>query len=432
MKIALIGAGSVTFSLRIIRDIMGCPGLHDSTIALMDIDAQRLRMIESLARRLTTELRCNMTVEATSSRAECLDGADFVINAAAIGERELWPADREVARRNGYWSSKGFRITALRNTPLALSIAMEMESRCPDAWLLQYSNPMVANVGAVCRHTRIKAAGFCHGVQHTADFLAKHMSLGSLEVQALGINHFIFITDLRHEGRDIYPDLADWLDRDFEKVWETNEWKDRLDAPGPISRDLYRRFGLFPCNGDEHMSDYFAWYTSDEPSRQRWRAKIHYLDRYLQRGDRAWSNLVQLDRDPDGSVLGQLASSSGEVAAPVIDTIANGGHLLLHTNVPNRGCIPSLSADTVVELPTVVGPAGFEPLCTGKLPDGIAAQIRRRAAEEELQMRASIEESRDLLLQSLYLDPYTTTPAQAEQYLRDLSKVESEYVPWLV
>jgi len=432
-RITIVGAGSIAFSMTLIRDIVTKPELDGCRISLMDINAERLEAVAALAERLRRELEVGVLVSAHTDRLSALDGARFVINTAALGERDLWPANREIARRHGYWTSKGFRISALRNTPLAVGLARDMERVCPDAWLLQYANPMVANVGAVTRYTKIKAVGLCHGFQGTVDTLAAWMNLDrtQLEAEAIGINHFIFITRWRYRDREAYPALAEWLQTGFPVIWETAEWQQRLDCAGPISRDLFHRLGLFPCNGDEHMTDYFSWYTSDPENRQRFRAKTRYLDVYLDRGNRTWQSILELLAHPELSVADAFRSKRKEAAADLIESLGGGVSRIFEVNIPNRCCLPSLPAASVVELPARVTRDGIQGLPVGDLPYPITAHVQRRLAEEELQMEAALQKDRRLLLQSLYLNPYTRTPEQAEAFLRDLAEIERAYVPWL-
>lgn len=433
-KITLVGASSLIFSMSTINDISLTEDLRDCELALIDINTEGLELVEHLAGRLAGMRGSGMRVTATLDLAAALDGADFVINAAAIGERDLWPAERELARHHGYWPSKGFRISGLRNTPLALEIAQSMETHCPDAWLLQHSNPMAANVGAVSRHTRVKVAGFCHGVPGTVRDLSRWMGVdpSRLDVEAVGINHFLFITKWYLDGQDGYEGLLKWNEQEFPAVWETDEWIERTDVPGPVSQDLCRRFGVFPCNGDEHLSDYFAWYTNTPEARQKFRAKTDYLDRYLQRGRQRWTTWAELAQGSTEDLQRAFAKPSGEVAAAVLNALwVPGKSHLLHAIVPNRGSIGGLPEDSAVEMPVVVTTDDIRPVGTHHLPLAAEAHIGRRLAEEELEMDAALEQRRDLVYRALELDPYTTSIDQVRAYVDGLADINQEYLPWL-
>jgi alpha-galactosidase/6-phospho-beta-glucosidase family protein len=326
-------------------------------------------------------------------------------------------------------------MSGLRNVELTLAIARSMEAECPGAWLLQHSNPMAGNVGAVSRYTKIKVAGFCHGVEHTIERLATWMGIDRqrIDAEAAGMNHFLFITKWYVDGRDAMEDLLRWNDEEFPKVWDTQEWRDGLDLPGPVSRDLAIRLGAFPCNGDEHMSDYFCWYTMTEESRIAFRAKIDYLDRYLARGEDSLSSWQRLARSSDDAEVEQaFRRPSGEAAADVIEALAlPRKSLTVHVILPNRGCIDGMSWDSAVEVPAVVTTDQIRPTGRQEMPRFTAPYIARRMAEEELEMEAGIAKDRDLVYRALELDPYTHSLETMTAYVRALAKFDHEHLAWL-
>ena len=422
------------FSVAVINDVSLNDALQDSDLRLMDINDPGLQLVGQLARKLAQARGGRLKVSTTSELGRALEGADFVVNAAAVAERNLWPLERDIARRHGYWPSKGFRFQGLRNNPLALRIAQEMERYCPDAWLLQHSNPMVGNVGAVSRYTRVRVAGFCHGVEHTVQRLARWMQVdrSALDVEAVGINHFLFISKWYRDARDAYAELLEWNESAFPAVWETEDWKESLDAPGPVSRDLCLRFGAFPCNGDEHMSDYFAWYTSSNEDRLRYRAKTDYLDRYLARGEERWAQWSALAGASPADVAQAFKTRSGEAAAEVMAALCSPGQsYLVHVILPNHGAVPEPPWDSAVELPAVVTTDNIRALGEHHLTAAGAPHIARRLAEEEFAMTAALEGNRDLVYRALELDPYTRSTDQMAQYVKALADVNKEYLPWL-
>jgi alpha-galactosidase len=434
MKIVITGAGSIVFSMSIVNDLSRKPSLDPVDLVLMDIDAEQLGLVTILARRLTGFRSPAMTIDATTSLGPALEGADFVVNAAAVGERALWPGERAIARQYGYWPSKGFRMSGLRNVPLTVSIAREMERRCPHAWLLQHSNPMAGNVGAVSRHTTIKVAGFCHGVEQTVTRLARWIGIDRerVDAEAAGMNHFLFLTKWYVDGQDRMEELLRWSQEDFPQVWDTPEWEDGLDLPGPVSRDLASRLGAFPCNGDEHMSDYFPWYTTTEEARLSFRAKTDYLDRYLARGqDRltVWQKLVGSD---DAEIDAAFSRPSGEAAVDVIEALARPGkNIVVHVIVPNHGCIDTLPWDSGVEVPALVSTDMVRPVGPQQLPRFTVPYIASRMAEEEYEMEASIVRDRELIYRALELDPYTESVESMTGYVKALADFDTQHLSWL-
>lgn len=434
LKITLVGAGSVQFAMTLLRDVMGTPSLQDADVVLMDNNPDRLRLIHHVATRLARELHSDLRLTASGNREEALQGAHFVVNAAAIAERDLWMPNREVARRHGYWQSKGSRFTSwLRQTPLALDIAKDVESICPEAWMLQLANPMVGNVGAISRYTHAKVIGLCHGFPGTIRELTQWMGLdpGQLHATAIGINHFIWIDQFQYQGRDAYPLLGEWLTTDFPSVWETPSWQERIDATGPVCRDLYLAFGVLPCNGDEHLSDYFSWYSATDDLRRASLAKVHYAEKYLGDGDRRWQAFLHVADNRNAPVNAMFPAKSHEVIADVIESLWTGREGTYEVNIANHGTIADFPTASCVEVPAVITKDRVTPVKTKGLPASVAAIVRQRLIEEELLMTASLDQDPALVRQALYLDAYTRNRQQVEDYVKDLAVIERDYLPWL-
>lgn len=162
-------------------------------------------------------------------------------------------------------------------------------------------------------------------------------------------------------------ELLRWSETDFPQVWSTREWEEGLDLPGPVSRDLALRFGAFPCNGYEHMSDYFAWYTTAEAARAKFRARTDYLDRYLARGHDRLSSWQKLSDDAE--IEAAFTHSSGEAAVDATEALAvPGKNIVVHVILANHGCIDTLPWDSGVELPAVVTTDSIRPAGTQRLP----------------------------------------------------------------
>src|ERR671936_3049564 len=225
MKAAVIGAGSVVFAKTLIGDLLTYPALSGSTITLMDIDEERLRTSELMARRIVDATGARARIEATLDRRQALDGADYVLTMMQVGGyRPATVTDFEVPKRFGLRQTIGDTLgiggimRGLRTIPVLLEICRDMEELCPNALLLQYVNPMAILCGAVARASSIRVVGLCHSVQGTARDLAADIGVpvDELEYVCAGINHLAFYLELRHRGRDLYPalfskaDVPDW------------------------------------------------------------------------------------------------------------------------------------------------------------------------------------------------------------------------------
>lgn len=280
VKIVVVGAGSASFGLNSLATLIRSRHLRGSTLCLVDINAQGLEMVTQLARRLDKEWNAGLTIECAIDSASALDGASFVIVSIEVPPREkLWRLDWQIPLRHGVrqpygenGGAGGFAHTA-RNIPPIMRIARQMEERCPDAWLIIFSNPLPRLCRAVTRYSRIKTVGLCHQLQHaymmagwalagplgihvpsdlslrpapsasgTRRYVAQQ-ALKLLDIKAAGLNHFTWMLSIHHKetGEDLYPLFRERLRR--------------LDAHvAPLSREVMDIFGLFPVPGDDHLS----------------------------------------------------------------------------------------------------------------------------------------------------------------------------------
>ncbi|MBT4515392.1 MAG: alpha-glucosidase/alpha-galactosidase, partial [Chloroflexi bacterium] len=253
-KIAIVGAGSVVFTRRLLQDVVSTPSLADSEVFLMDIDRERLDIIAPFAERLGRDAGVGMTITATEDRAEALDGADYVLTTIRVGDDlEIdqgvplkYGVDQSVADTIG----PGGVFKALRTIPVLLDVAHDIEKYCPDAWLLQYTNPMAMACWAIDEATDIKAVGLCHSVQRTTQDLAAYIGAPREEVTAwvAGINHMAWFLKFERNGEDAYDALWDALD-DSETY-----------AQDPVRFEVMRQFGSFVTESTRHMSEYVPYF----------------------------------------------------------------------------------------------------------------------------------------------------------------------------
>ncbi len=227
MKIAFIGAGSVIFSRNLINDVLSFPALQDSTLSLMDIDSGRLDLIRSLTERIVSERGLPTVVEATTDRRRALDGADYVVVMIQVGGLEPFEHDIAIPLRYGIDQSVGDSLgpggvfRGLRTVPVLVDIARDMERLCPNAWMLQYSNPMAINTWSLYEAADITVVGLCHSVQGTAKQLAGYFDLDfdRISYWCAGINHMSWYLRYEYDGEDAYPILRTVFDspESFEK-----------------------------------------------------------------------------------------------------------------------------------------------------------------------------------------------------------------------
>jgi alpha-galactosidase len=219
VKIAMIGAGSMTFSRGLIADVVQCEALQGATLALYDIDFPRAELMAAVGRRYAEFAGADVTLEAVPGRRAALEGASFVTCTIAVGGLDAWMADMRIPQEHGITQSVGDSVgpggisRALRHVPVVVEVARDMASLCPDAWLLNYSNPMSCLCIAVRRESSINAVGLCHGLFGTLSRLAEVLEVHreELRAEAAGINHLTWITTLQRDGQDVYPALRERL-----------------------------------------------------------------------------------------------------------------------------------------------------------------------------------------------------------------------------
>ena len=219
VKVTVIGAGSATFSLGLVKDLSLTENLAGSHIAFMDPDVERLDLIHRLATRYVDELGSKVTFEKTTDRDAALQDADFVINVAGL-EYQHSDERRAILRKHGYYSGPNFPVGYMMNLPLMLETAQAIERICPDAWLIQSGNPVREGTPLITQQTNAKVIGLCHGHYGYIN-VAKVLGIDPDRVvwTAPGLNHCIWLTEFRYEGADAYPILDAWIENEAEAYW---------------------------------------------------------------------------------------------------------------------------------------------------------------------------------------------------------------------
>src|SRR3954468_7723532 len=386
-KVAFIGAGSTVFTRNLVGDLVDTPELADeTTFALMDIDAERLRASELVARRLVERRGAGARVEATLDRAAALDGADYVATSFQVGGyRPATVVDFDVPKRFGLRQTIadtvgiGGIMRGLRTIPVLLGVCADMEELCPDALLLNYVNPMAMLCWAVAEASSIRTVGLCHSVQHTAGELAADLRLPAdeLDYHVAGINHVAFFLRLEHEGRDLYPALA------------------QVDPPDTnrVRYNLLEHFNYFVTESSEHFAEYSPWFIKDgrEDLIEAFNVPLDECPRRCEWQIAEWD---ALRADLEGG--GELGTDrSAEYGADIIRACETGKAYTFNGNVPNRRpdgglLIDNLPADCCVEVPCVAGANGIDPQPVGALPRQLAALMQTNINVQGLTVEAAL------------------------------------------
>jgi alpha-galactosidase len=414
VKVALIGAGSVVFAKTLIGDLLSIPDFagDTTTLALMDIDPERLQASEVMAARVAQGLGATPRIEATGDRRAALDGTDYVMTTFQVGGyRPATVTDFEVPKRFGLRQTIGDTVgiggimRGLRTIPVLLDLCHEMEELCPGALLLQYVNPMAILCRAVDRATNVRCVGLCHSVQGTAGDLAADLGIPTdeLEYVCAGINHLAFYLELRHNGRDMYPGLR----RVFEEG-RVPEWN-------RVRYEVFRRFGYFSTESSEHLAEYVPWFVKSSRADLIDEFNVP-LDEYPRRCEAQLVEWEELRRElDDGAPI--TVKRSNEYSAGIIHALETGEPFIFNGNVANSGSlIDNLPADCCVEVPCVADANGITPQQVGALPPQLAALIQTNVNVQQLTVEAALTGRRDHVDHAAMLDPHTA----AELSLREI------------
>jgi alpha-galactosidase len=433
-RIVLVGAGSVEFTRNLLGDILSFDALRDSEIVLHDIDADRLRTGERMAAWTAEALGASPHITGSLDRREALEDADYVINTIQVGGARATQIDFAIPQRYGLEYTindtihVGGVMRGLRTIPVVLGIAADMAEVCPAAMFLNYTNPMAMLVRAVDESIGVPTVGLCHSVYWTVDRLAGYLGIPAAEVDALsgGVNHLAWILRLEHHGRDLYPDLAQFVA------------DGRVPDDDLVRADLYRRFGFYPTESSEHHGEYNPWFIPKGLAETFHIPIGEYLSRVAANLDEYAETKRRLDAGEPFEI-----ERSGEYAAVIINAMVAREPARIMANVMNAGpaggtvptLIPNLPADACVEVPALVDGFGVQPVAVGALPPQCAAYTRPAVDAQELAVRAALDHDRDLVYHAVLTDPMVQARLTLDEAWRltdELIAAEAEWLPtWL-
>jgi len=406
--IAIIGAGSVVFTRDLLGDVFSFPELAEARVVLHDIDPERLDTAVAIAEATASEVGAHPQISAESERRAALDGADYVINVIQVGLHEATVRDFEVPARFGLNQTiadtigVGGIFRGLRTFPVLAEIARDMAAVCPDAWLLNYTNPMAMNVTYLhAVAPQLKVLGLCHSVHWTMHDLCELIDVPLDEVAywSAGVNHQGWVLRWERGGQDLYP-LLD------ERIAADPELRRRVRV------DMYRRLGFYPTETSEHSSEYVPWYLHHPSEVERLRLNVgEYVDisaENLAEYHRVREQLARSERL-------EVRSEATEYAPQVIHSLETGTTRVISANVANLDLISNLPDGFAVEVPTVLDALGAHPVRVGDLPPQCAAVNRSYIGPAELAVRAAVDGDPRLVRAAAMVDPNAAASLTVEQ-----------------
>jgi alpha-galactosidase len=434
-KITFIGAGSLGFTGELVRDILTFPLLQDATISLMDIDAERLEWAKKGVEKLVAAGNHPAKVEATLDRVEALKGADVVLTTILAGSTEVWRHDIEIPKKYGVDTNVGdtrgpsgiFRF--LRTINPMLDIVRDMEKYCPNAVLLNYTNPMAMLVSALQKQSFITITGLCHSVQGTAMMLADWIGAPYNEIDYLcaGINHQAWYLKYEWNGRDAYPLIHKAI----------TERQEIYDAE-PVRNEMYLALGKYVTESSGHNSEYNWWFRKRPDLIEKycthgtnWNpGEYAYILKEYQHNEATWKD--QVKQALDQKLTTDDLQRGEEYAAHIINALHGGEPFKFNGNVQNTGIITNLPKDACVEVPVWVDRSGFQPLYVGALPPETALLTQLSSGIEEMAIQASLAGDPTLVYRAIAHDPLTAAVlslAEIKEMTNELFARHKDYLP---
>ena len=429
-KVALIGAGSMVFTKQFLNDMFNTPCMAGSTYALMGPTLWKLEKMKQYADQIVEKNGIDANIYCTTDRRDALKDADFVILTFLIGGNAAYSHDIEIPMKYGVDQCIGdsmgpggvFRV--LRTAPVMMDIWKDMQELCPNAYVLNYVNPMGAVCTTLARATGMKYVGLCHGVQTTMDLISGYTGYPKDEIDFTngGINHMNWFLTLKHKGKDLYPILRENMEK---PEYYKNE---------KVRGEVMRQCGYFMTESTGHLSEYLPWFRSSE------RALKRYCDEPMFGGEHAaylkFARMIQ-EKFKNTDVLsiesGELEPRSKEYCSFIIEAIVTGKPFRFSGNVSNAdGYIENLPRDATVEVPVYADQYGFHPTHVGKLPMHLAAMNQSNLTTQSLAAQAAIDGDAELAFWAIAMDPLTCTKLtlnECREMVAEMFEAQAQWLP---
>lgn len=424
IKLAIIGAGSAQFSQGLVRDLCLTPNMAGSLVSLMDIDQERVEMVQNVATRYAQELDFDLRFEATTSREAALKDADFVINTASMG------------------AHGGGGFASVHNIRFMVAVARDAERLCPNAWLIQSGNPVFEGCTAMTRETSLKVIGLCHG-HYGVYSITRVLGLDDPFVswQAPGFNHVIYLTHFYYKGEDAYPILDKWIEEQAEEYWRTYKPTFGENQMSRAAIQQYKMVGYMPIGDTPRAGGW--WYHKDFETKKQWYGHLGGFDSevgwaiYIEQLEEGRAKMFAVAADPSVKVAEVFPpKKSREQIVPIIDALVNDVSGTFQVNIPNHGLIWGLPDDIVVEVPAYVSKRGVQGIQVGKMPESVMVQVLLpRLAQAERALRFARHPGKGLMLEIILyrhtswsnrFAPPVASFEEAEQVMAQILKDDPE------
>jgi len=430
-KITFLGAGSTIFAKSVLGDCILTPSIKNLEISLHDIDPNRLEDCKMMLQNIAKNAGREVKIEAHLNRREALKEADYVVNAIQVGGYvPCTITDFEIPKKYGLRQTIadtlgiGGIFRALRTIPVMLDFARDMEEVCPDAWFLNYSNPMAMLTGAMLKASSIKTVGLCHSVQTCVPNLLKSLDIGvdskDAQWKIAGINHQAWLLEVTKNGKDLYPAIK-------AKALELQLQGKHSDM---VRYEMMLNFGYYITESSEHASEYLPYFIKSKYPELIERFNIP-LDEYPRRcieQIEKWKKM-RLDMVENKNLQ---HTRTYEYASYIMEAMETGNPYKIGGNVLNTGLITNLPSEAIVEVPCLVDRSGVTPTYVGKLPQQLAALNRTNISPQLLTIDAALTNKRELIYMAAMLDPHTSSELSIDNIKSmcdDLIEAHGDWLP---
>jgi len=426
-KIAFIGAGSTIFAKNVLGDCLMVPAVNGFEFALYDIDPKRLKESKDMLEHLKNRYNDTVSIRAYDDRKEALAGAKYVINAIQGGGYKPGTViDFEIPKKYGLKQTIadtvgiGGIFRALRTIPVLLDMAKDIESAAPDAWLLNYTNPMASLTGALLRYTDVKTVGLCHSVQVCTKDLFKSLGMKHerIEEKIAGINHMAWLLEVKQDGRDLYPEIK-----------KRAKEKQKTKHGDMVRFELMDKFGYYVTESSEHNAEYHPYFI-----KSRYPELIEELnipiDEYLRRCEKQIQNWEKMR----GEIVGNrhlTHERSNEYGSRIIEAMETGQPFTFGGNVLNKGLITNLPEKAVVEVTCVAERNRITPCYAGELPEQLAALNRTNINTQLLTIEAATTKRKEHIYHAALLDPHTAAELSMDDIVSMCDELIEAHGDWL-
>lgn len=438
-KVVLIGAGSAMFTRGLMADLIRRSEALD--LALVDIDPEALAVAEGLARKMISARRAPIRLSAHLDRREALPGATAIICTVGVGGRRAWEQDVFIPRKYGIYQPVGDSVMpggtsrALRMIPAMVAIAEDILELAPKALFFNYGNPMAPVCRAIHKATGAEVVGLCHGVFSVGRYLAGILGVEPTQFAytAVGMNHLTWFIEARVCGQDAMPRLREIASQRLARLPSALAGEGpSLEELQPFSWRLLQLFGAFPAVLDRHVTEFFPHlFPQGKYYGKTLGVDIYSLEATIAHGDQIYAEMREVATSPDPLPADYFERIGGEheQVVEIIDSIRSDAGRVYSVNLPNRGQVPNLPPEAILESPAVADAGGIRPITQRPLPAGLVGTLATRLAWVETVVEAALEGSRDKFVQALVLDGAVSSLEMAESLADELLAAQAPYLP---